>query len=932
MDFRGSFNKYSEIAMGSMDAVGEAINANEATTAERAPQKPAGISRNVTADIQKVVNFESPREYWDSLPIVSKLFMFMTFIDVAMVIFYSVWQFLEMFDNDSCTRAEADCAKKEEHLHVVLGMLITAFFLVIFVVDAISQENDFELLACLLLTIVIAGRVIYFIYSAHYEQWAQILGIAIVAFAAVITTLLGILTYNKFGWRVYSRLACDLRLKHAAERTVMYFAQNRFTTLVKLDFQFLVLNLVMGIVMSVQNADLSVKNNDYTRILGSCTVIGFLIGLPWLAAAYYAVQAERTKLAEYLKCLSVFTLLPPIGAVVAVYVDGDERDDREATESLLISTVLLVLFRISVLYYMAKLMTLSVAKQEQDKSDKSDFTYRFRMSNKNPDLLPLLKGAWLIKQSPTSPNKRRFFQLSQDYTTLRWAWNSYVLLYYVDDIETNDVTMTITLRFSIEPDLVVRFENMNDYDTWKRGFHVLLALLMAPDTELERESRIHINPKQKKKGDREQSFTFEAFLNRLGVTTRNHAYGSRHPLREAEQELKKKLDSKRTPNAGAAEVPQKLAKSEIDEAMFRRQSSRIPSAKQDPESALYNQPSLDSQGGTSADGDSGTPSQTSDLLVADTPTGILPGMQTLVETIDYCDLDFGKFLGSGAEGAVWAAWYLDTPVAVKKTNSVHELEMTMYAGQHDNVVGLRGLAKEGSATYIVLEYCPRGTLDVLLHHTMTSRWDPLKVLQMIRCVARGILHLHSRKPAILHRDLKPANVFVSHGLVLKIGDFGMSRQLKSAQQNRPETCGNGPRIRRTLTPGVIGTASYTAPELLDERLQSEGYDVARFLKADVYSFGVTMWEIVKRERPFEGMQFYEIVAGWSSDPESMKLEPFSVPKDLSAVAQKIFMSLQELTTECTAMNPERRPDMKSVVKRLKELHVEVQRMAGETHV
>lgn len=283
--------------------------------------------------------------------------------------------------------------------------------------------------------------------------------------------------------------------------------------------------------------------------------------------------------------------------------------------------------------------------------------------------------------------------------------------------------------------------------------------------------------------------------------------------------------------------------------------------------------------------------------------GILPGMQTLVETIEYTDLDFGKFLGSGAEGAVWAAWYLDTPVAVKKTNSVHELEMTMCAGQHDNVVGLRGLAKEGSATYIVLEYCPRGTLDVLLHHTMTSRWDLRKVLQMIRCIARGILHLHLRKPAIMHRDLKPANVFVSHGLVLKVGDFGMSRQLKALPPTRPEA--GGPRLRRTLTPGVIGTACYTAPELLDERLQSEEYDVGRFLKADVYSFGVTMWEIVKRERPFEGMQFYEIVAGWSSDPESMHLEPFSIPKDLSPADQKLLRSLQELTNECTAMNPDR---------------------------
>ena len=72
---------------------------------------------------------------------------------------------------------------------------------------------------------------------ACYSDWARTLGIVIVSIAAVVTTFLGCLTYLRFGWRIYSRLACDLRVKYAAERTVIYFAQNRFATLVKLDFQ-----------------------------------------------------------------------------------------------------------------------------------------------------------------------------------------------------------------------------------------------------------------------------------------------------------------------------------------------------------------------------------------------------------------------------------------------------------------------------------------------------------------------------------------------------------------------------------------------------------------------------------------------------------------------------------------------------------------------
>jgi serine/threonine protein kinase len=58
-----------------------------------------------------------------------------------------------------------------------------------------------------------------------------------------------------------------------------------------------------------------------------------------------------------------------------------------------------------------------------------------------------------------------------------------------------------------------------------------------------------------------------------------------------------------------------------------------------------------------------------------------------------------------------------------------------------------------------------------------SRPDLPKLLPLMRSIARGLLHLHSRQPAILHRDIKPANVFVGHGMVMKIGDFGMSRHV-----------------------------------------------------------------------------------------------------------------------------------------------------------
>jgi len=82
-----------------------------------------------------------------------------------------------------------------------------------------------------------------------------------------------------------------------------------------------------------------------------------------------------------------------------------------------------------------------------------------------------------------------------------------------------------------------------------------------------------------------------------------------------------------------------------------------------------------------------------------------------VDVIEFDDLQLGRLLGSGSEGAVYAAWYLETPVAVKRFNkvddSVHEIGMFLGVGSHDNVVALRALCQHEDAMYLVLEYCPR---------------------------------------------------------------------------------------------------------------------------------------------------------------------------------------------------------------------------------
>ena len=93
-----------------------------------------------------------------------------------------------------------------------------------------------------------------------------------------------------------------------------------------------------------------------------------------------------------------------------------------------------------------------------------------------------------------------------------------------------------------------------------------------------------------------------------------------------------------------------------------------------------------------------------------TPHSVISASRTMsvnVELIDFSQISFGRMLGHGAEGPVYAAWFHETPVAVKQVSSQSEIDIHLHAGWHDNVVNLRGLATNGGRSYLVMELCPR---------------------------------------------------------------------------------------------------------------------------------------------------------------------------------------------------------------------------------
>jgi serine/threonine protein kinase len=130
---------------------------------------------------------------------------------------------------------------------------------------------------------------------------------------------------------------------------------------------------------------------------------------------------------------------------------------------------------------------------------------------------------------------------------------------------------------------------------------------------------------------------------------------------------------------------------------------------------------------------------------------------------------------------------------------------------------------------IVTEFVKQGSMkDILQDPAIKLVWQ--QKIKILRSAALGINYLHSLHPVIVHRDLKPSNLLVDENWNVKVADFGFAR---IKEENA------------TMT--KCGTPCWTAPEVL----RGEKYDE----KADIYSFGIIMWEVLTRRQPYAGRNF-----------------------------------------------------------------------------
>ncbi len=165
---------------------------------------------------------------------------------------------------------------------------------------------------------------------------------------------------------------------------------------------------------------------------------------------------------------------------------------------------------------------------------------------------------------------------------------------------------------------------------------------------------------------------------------------------------------------------------------------------------------------------------------------------------------------------------------------------------HPNIVTVHDVDEDGGVYFITMELLVGRTLSQLIKQH--GRLAPRDAIRVALQVAAGLGYAHTQR--IVHRDIKTSNLFLTEDRIVKVMDFGLAKMLEE--------------VRRSTTV-IGGTPYYMAPE------QAAGDSVDA--RADLYAFGVTLFELVTGRRPFEsGDVAYHHRHTPAPDPRSLGIE------------------------------------------------------------
>jgi eukaryotic-like serine/threonine-protein kinase len=253
-------------------------------------------------------------------------------------------------------------------------------------------------------------------------------------------------------------------------------------------------------------------------------------------------------------------------------------------------------------------------------------------------------------------------------------------------------------------------------------------------------------------------------------------------------------------------------------------------------------------------------------------------------------------IGEGGMGVVWKAHdtTLGREVAVKFLPDVFagdverlgrfEREAKLLASlNHPNIAAVYGLHATSGMRFLAMELVPGEDLAARIERTGALPVE--EALNAARQVAEALEAAHEN--GVVHRDLKPANIKVTDDGRIKVLDFGLAKAFEADARSGELSLSPTITQRATQAGVILGTAAYMSPE------QARGKAVDR--RADIWAFGVVLFELLTGRRLFEGETVSDTIAS------VLKTDP-----DWSALPAATPPGVRRLLRRCLQRDPRRR--------------------------
>uniref|UniRef100_A0A8C7UNJ1 Mitogen-activated protein kinase kinase kinase 12 n=1 Tax=Oncorhynchus mykiss TaxID=8022 RepID=A0A8C7UNJ1_ONCMY len=251
-----------------------------------------------------------------------------------------------------------------------------------------------------------------------------------------------------------------------------------------------------------------------------------------------------------------------------------------------------------------------------------------------------------------------------------------------------------------------------------------------------------------------------------------------------------------------------------------------------------------------------------------------------------------QWVGSGAQGAVFLGKFHGEDVAVKKVRDIKETEIKhLRKLKHPNIITFKGICTQAPCYCILMEYCAQGQLYEVLRAGRNI--TPSLLIDWAMGIAGGMNYLHLHK--IIHRDLKSPNMLITHDDLVKISDFGTSKEL----------------IDKSMKMSFAGTVAWMAPEVIRNEPVSE--------KVDIWSFGVVLWEMLTGEVPYKDVDSSAIIWGVGNNSLNLPI-PKSCPDGFKI-----------LLRQCWNCKPRNRPSFRQILLHLDIASADVLSTPQETY-